>query len=391
MSKYTKRQFVCGEWWLQKRGSAYYGIRYVAQKRSNERRSLGTSDLEEAKQELTKLYLQTRIVLDEKPTEALLADILRRYYEEHAKDLRSAGSTRDWIKRWLDYWDEATVADLRNIARQEDFHKHLRQRGHKPSSMMRVINTGKAALNRAFKRHELESVPHILTVAVGKTAPKGRPLDVPDLQSIYEHAAPHVRQFIIWALGTAARPEAVLELNSKQVDWENGLVDLLPEGREQLARKYRPVVKLPDALQMCFEGFAVSYKGEPVKSIKKALWRACDRAGVPRCSSYSFRHTAARWMRKQGVGPWEVSAQLGHSAGKRFAVTERYAAHSPEYLANAVKTLSELVEIVRCGPVAGQRRTDVAVEALKKLVPQEGFEPPTPSLRIMDAVISCDD
>lgn len=69
---------------------------------------------------------------------------------------------------------------------------------------MRVINTGRAALNRAFKRHELESVPHILTIAVRKTAR--------------------------WALGTAARPEAVLELNSNQIDWENGLVDLLPEG-----------------------------------------------------------------------------------------------------------------------------------------------------------------
>ena len=47
---------------------------------------------------------------------------------------------------------------------------------------------------------------------------------------------------------------------------------------------------------------------------------------MKRCSPYSFRHTAARWMRRSGVPPWEVAAQLGHSVGKEYAVTERYGA-----------------------------------------------------------------
>lgn len=114
----------------------------------------------------------------------------------------------------------------------------------------------------------------------------------------------------------AARPEGVFDLTSEQIDWENKLVDLLPEGREQLAKKHRPVVRLPDALKSHFSGRAVSYEGAPVKSVKKSLWCACDRAGVQRCSSYRFRHTAARWMRKQGVPQWEVAAQLGHSLKK---------------------------------------------------------------------------
>lgn len=151
---------------------------------------------------------------------------------------------------------------------------------------------------------------------------------------------------------TAARPEAVFDLHSGQIDRVNRLVDLLPKNRKQVAKKYRPVVRLPVALQAPFEGYAVSYEGERVKSIKKALWRACDRANVERCSSYSFRHTAARWMRQKGVPPWEISAQLGHSAGKQYTVTERYAPHSPEHLSRAVKVLSELVELTR-----GQART----------------------------------
>ena len=144
-----------------------------------------------------------------------------------------------------------------------------------------------------------------------------------------------------WALGTAVRPAAVLELHSNQINREDGLIDLLPEGRQQIPKKYRPTVRLPDALKAPFEGLAVSYQGRCVKSIKNALWRACDRAGVERCSMYSFRHTAAKWMRTQGVQPWEVSAQLGHSAGKQYSVTERYAAFSPDYLSGAVRALSD--------------------------------------------------
>jgi len=120
-------------------------------------------------------------------------------------------------------------------------------------------------------------------------------------------------------------------------------------------KKYRAVVRLPDALWETFDGWAVSYDGDPVKSIKNALWRACDRAGVKRCSPYSFWHTAARWMRKSGVPPWEVAAQLGHSVGKEYAVTERYAFYSPDYLSGAVQALDGLIRLVVVGPVERKR------------------------------------
>src|SRR5262249_51115487 len=154
-----------------------------------------------------------------------------------------------------------------------------------------------AALNRAHKRGELRSVPHILSIAVGASKPMGRPVDVAELQRLYACAAPHVQAFILWALGTAARPEAVMELHSSAIDFQHGLIHLNPADRVQVPKKYRPVVRLPDALWEEFEGWAVCYAGEPIKSVRNALWRACDRAGVARCSPYSFRHTAARWMR----------------------------------------------------------------------------------------------
>jgi hypothetical protein len=59
-------------------------------------------------------------------------------------------------------------------------------------------------------------------------------------------------------------------------------------------------------------------------------------------------------MRKSGVPPWEVAAQLGHSVGKEYAVTERYAFYSPDYLSGAVQALDGLIRLVVVGPVTGQ-------------------------------------
>jgi integrase len=280
--------------------------------------------------------------------------VLRRYWEQHGSKVRSAKSHKHCLGVWLAHWQGARVEALADVTRQEAFHKAMRERGFSPAAMMRVLGVGKAALNRAHKRGELRHVPHVLSVPVGSTKPMGRPLDNPDLQRIYAQAVPHVQAFMLWAIATAGRPEAVLELHSRHIDFQNGLIHLNPPEREQVAKKYRPVVRLPDALWESFDGWAVCYDGDPVKSIKTGLWRACDRAGVKRCSPYSFRHTAARWMRRSGVPPWEVAAQLGHSVGKAYAVSERYAAYSPDYLSGAVQVLDGLIRLMVCRPVAGQ-------------------------------------
>jgi hypothetical protein len=131
-----------------------------------------------------------------------------------------------------------------------------------------------------------------------------------------------------WALGTGSQSQAVLELHSRQIEFEFGLVHLNPLEREQVPRKYRPTVRLGDALWEELEGGAVAFEGEPVKSIKTELWRACDRADS-RAARPTPSGTAGRRMRRSGAPPWEVAAQPGHSVGKGYAITERYAFYSP--------------------------------------------------------------
>ena len=161
---------------------------------------------------------------------------------------------------------------------------------------------------------------------------------------------PHLQAFILWALGTAARPDAVLDLHSNSIDLEHGIVSLNPPLREQ-TKKYRPTVKLPDTLRRTVtDGYQVTFRNKRLVSIKKA-WRSHrDACGFDsKVNPYSLRHTIARHLRASGVPAWEVSAQLGHKR-KDLSITEIYAPFDPSYLSNAVVAIDDFLAQVLEAP-----------------------------------------
>jgi integrase len=345
MGKYSQRAVQFGEWFLYQRGGspAYYRARYNRATGKLERFSLGTVSAEDAKRTLETWWLQNRDVKQEKPAEASLSDILRRYWESHAKNLPSASGNRDALGKWLDYWKEASVSDL-TVERQEAFLEHLHGLGIKRSTIQRTINIGKAAISRAFKRGELISMPFVASVTVKGHPPKGRPMQVGEVARLYRASVPHLQAFIRWALGTAARPEAILDLRSEQVEWVHGIIRLNPEGREQ-NKKHRPVVRLPVTLSgEVFEGWLVQYRGQHVETLKRAWRAAVTRSGLDTsCRPYSLRHTAARWMRMHGVSADEVAQQLGH---RKLGVTGVYTEYDPQYLSAACNALDNILKAV---------------------------------------------
>jgi hypothetical protein len=125
------------------------------------------------------------------------------------------------------------------------------------------------------------------------------------------------KAFMIWALGTGARPEAVTELHSQQIDFRHGPIHLNPPEREQVAKKYRPVVRLPNVL-----GWAVSYEDLAVL--------------LPAHGSTLDAHEGR-------VPPREVAAQARAQRRQGVCDTERYAFYSPDYLSGAVKALDGLI------------------------------------------------
>ena len=100
-------------------------------------------------------------------------------------------------------------------------------------------------------------------------------------------------------------------------------------------------MRLPKTLaREVFDGWLITHKGEHAESIKAAWKAAVNRAGLDKnVRPYSLRHTAARWMRLQGVSADEVAQQLGH---RKLGTTGVYTEYDPQYLKAACEALDRL-------------------------------------------------
>ena len=285
-----------------------------------------------------------------------LAELFAPFYQKHASKTASAYQSRLAMQYWLEFFGDATVALATEVPAQERFQDWLKtEKKVSAATSARMISVGKTALNWAWKRNYLESVPYILPVKVGQSPPKGRPMSVEEIAKIINCAkSQHVKDFIWLMVATASRPDAIYDLTAAQCDVPNRLIHLNPEGRQQ-TKKYRPTVKMPEEIVPTIErliansngGHLITYHNKPIRSVKIA-WRhiraelSFDKAVNP----YSLRHTMARWLRTQSVPAWEVSAQLGHKQSG-MSTTEIYAPFDPAYLGQSVTAIDAFLARLR--------------------------------------------
>ncbi|MBR2691758.1 MAG: site-specific integrase [Aquamicrobium sp.] len=351
MARYSEREYRTGEWFLWQRGSGWYRCRYDARTRQTERISLGVSDFEQAKQKLNRWWAENfRLASEETaPAGMPLASVILDYWAGQGSKLRSAQTVKIMLRYWNDFWGEANLADVKNPNRQDAFREWLTAKGLNQTSMVRCLEIGRAAIRRAWKRGTVSQLIHIEVPPIGETAPKGEPLSVEQARKLYQAAdgLPHLRLFMILLAGTAARPEALFELKWDQVDFHRGIIRLNPPGRRQSSKR-RPDVKMAPALAAYLlplkgEGNVIKFRKKPIKKVDTGWHKLVKRSGVDvHVTPYSFRHTMARWMRAEGVSPWEVAAVLGHSL-PGFSMTERYAAYDPQYQAAACASIERFL------------------------------------------------
>ena len=159
-----------------------------------------------------------------------------------------------------------------------------------------------------------------------------------------EDVGNHVRLFVILALTTGGRKEALLQLTWDRVDFERGMIRLA-DGAE--GKKKRAIIPMNDQLRAellkakkaALSDYVIEWGGKPIKDIKKGFTMAVSKAGLGKdVTPHVLRHTAAVWMVEKGTPMSEVAQYLGHS---NTAITERvYARYSPIHLKKASEALS---------------------------------------------------
>lgn len=223
-------------------------------------------------------------------------------------------------------------ADCRAYAEQ-------RRRAGKASS---TIKTELEMLRACLRWHYGKDAPAISAPAPSK--PRERYLTKADADKMLSNIeTPHVRTFVIIALGTGARMSAILDLTWDRVDWDHGQIDFNPAGRD-ITNKRRTLVpmtkRVREALEEAQKGalsdYVIEFGGHRIKSVKKALEAAARRSGLT-FSAHTFRHSAAIWMAQADVSMEKIAQFLGHTSTR--VTFQTYARFSPRYMADAAAAL----------------------------------------------------
>ena len=449
----AKKLFEIGGHWVARveGRSSLYRFWYDARAGEIRRRSLETADVEEAKRLVAEHALNTATLPAEEPEDALLLAVLNHYFTSHSDNQSSAHVARragtlllHFLETECGFGAEVKVGEITKGLQSRFAVWSSSKFGHSPSYISRVLSVLAAACKFASKStvHEtddgrivetrlLKTMPEICYdikwISNLTKKPEPRPRDyVPtfeELASLLDvECSKILKRYDIIALNTWARPQAILDLNTKtQVDFEAKLLHLNQPDRKQNNKK-RPQIRLTENLQSWLEQWGDArplmhektvVQGDqkvivrvPANNIKAQFKRrtlrwmlmrdglekpAIDKLflaarkgessllndaiaqaearGVRRITPYTLRHfmaTRVRGLKEVRVDREQRSLWLGH--GKKDA-TSWYESHDPEFLLEASQATCIIIE-----KLDALTKRDLIPTALKKPLVLSGLK-----------------
>jgi len=295
-----------------------------------------------------------------------MAEWLKHHVSNLAAPDRYVTSVQHWIaffelarrKRWIS--SGPVVADL-TPQLQARFRAWRTESGVGGHTISRDLAALRGALSWAWKCQLIDHPPFIADIPQHQKAPpRDRILTMTELAAILEACRgmperEHLVRFIVIELGTAGRPQAVLELTDMNIDLKRNLIDPNQPGRRHL-RKRRAIVPIARAVRpwvVGIEGKIIRYRvelasknrkpGGPTHHERATQWirrawnAACADAKIAGATPKTLRHTMLTWLAERGV-PYEQRQMLaGHSP--QGTTARNYEHLSPGYLKDAVKQI----------------------------------------------------
>ncbi len=326
--------------WLEKR-SCYY-IVWSKDGRSRER-STGTTDREVAENALAEfLHERQRKSGPRDPTQVLITDTLADYATERGALTQAPDRIGYALIPLSEYFEGSVVSNIT----PEMCLAYGRWRERAAGTIRRELGVLRAALNHA---HREGRITRVVTVALPeRPEPKERWLKRHEVAALLRAALsePKVRLylplFILIALRTGSRKEAILSLRWAQVDLDNARINFNQVGRKR-TKKRRTHIPIPSKLLPHLRrarmrgsdiGYVINRDGKRLGDIKKGFAAACERAALSDVSPHTLRHTCATWLMQNGVDKFDACGFLGMT----LETLERtYAHHHPDHLKSAAE------------------------------------------------------
>jgi len=271
------------------------------------------------------------------PADATVREILESYAQElqprrtwpkHRSKLRWAAKHLGWLR-----WGELRPRHGMTYAAAR------RGEGAAQGTIAQELAMLQVALNRHGSMHLL---PVVQVQRVQRPEPRDRWLTENETDKLLAACEiPHIRLFVMLALHTGARTEAILELTWTKVDLDGLMIDY-GKGTGTKHRARVPINEdLADALRearaMRTANTVIEWHGKSIRRIGRTVSAAARLAGIEHCSPHDLRRTAGSRMLQRGVKIEVVSRVLGH---RSIRTTEKvYAFLGVEDLRAAVAQL----------------------------------------------------
>lgn len=257
------------------------------------------------------------------PVSDILADNLMRL-EREGHTTRTTATRYARLKRFF-------AVGVKDVSHElcESYARTQEAEGYSPHTIWGDLNCLRSALKSAFERKKIDHPCHVYCWNIAK--PPGRKVVItPDeFWRWYDHAtSAHIRLFLVIALMTSARHEAICQLKWDHVDFETGVIDFTASMRNKrgVADKGYQKARAKVVMTATLRGFllaaravarsshVIEYQGLSVKNCESGCTSARIAAGLPAgVTPHILRHTAATWAVESGIDVDRVAEMTGHA------------------------------------------------------------------------------
>lgn len=322
-------------------------------------RSTGTGERRAAENALA-AYIASKDTVSgtRRPDQVSIAEVLDIYAREHAVTVAAPERIGAAIESLLGFWGELSVADIKGETCRRYGKSRVRTFKERPSqpiasgTLRRELNVLQAAINYAHREGYLL---HPARVTLPEKPPsRDRWLTRGEAaallwQAYRSRSGKHLARFILIALYTGTRKEAILGLrflpnvNGGWIDVERGVMHRRGAGERETKKSRKPIPMTDRLLTHCRRWhrmgakWAVEIDGQRIGDVKHSFQWARDKAGLTDVSPHILKHTAITWAMQKGLTVEDAADYFDTSAE---TIRSTYYHHSPHYQQRALQVLN---------------------------------------------------